>query len=78
MGYQKVSAYGVRHTIGGRTCLFLGEDGNYTQYDVSLEEARFLVDLLRNEEPIYLDPELKLISTSTEPIGEEEGGGRAG
>ena len=71
MGYQKVSVYGVRHTIGGQTCLFLGEAGKYFQYNVSVEEARFLVDLLRNE-PIYLDPELKLISTSTEPIGEGE------
>ena len=72
MGYQKVSVYGVRHTIGGQTSIFLGEDGKYSQYNVTLEEARFLVDLLRNEEPIYLDPDLRLISTSTEPIGEGE------
>ena len=72
MGYQKVSVYGVRHTIGGRTSVFLGEDGKYFQYEVTIEEARFLVDLLRNESPIYLDPELKLISTSTEPIAEGE------
>ena len=73
-GYQKVSVYGVRHTIGGKTSLFVGDAGKYFQYDVSLEEARFLVDLLRNEKPIYLDPQRRIISTSTEPIGEGEGG----
>lgn len=70
--YVNVDVYGVRHTIGEKTSLFLGHSGRYFEYTVTPEEARFLVDLLRNEKPIYHNPVRRAISTSTEPVGEGE------
>lgn len=70
--YELVTVYGVRHTIGGSTVIFLGQEGKFYQYEVPLDEARFLLDLLRNEKPIYINPLTRTLSTSTEPVGEAE------
>ena len=36
------------------------------------ENALFIADMLRNEKPIYWDPDTGRISTSDEPVGEAE------
>ena len=36
------------------------------------DEMHMLVDLLRNEKPIYFDTSSRLLSTSFEPVGEKE------
>jgi hypothetical protein len=36
------------------------------------EEMHMLVDILRNEKPLYFDTTSKLLSTSFEPAGEGE------
>lgn len=37
-----------------------------------LEKAVFLMDMLRNEKPIYYNPETSVIYTNEEPVGEKE------
>ena len=38
----------------------------------SVQELSFMVDLLRNEKPIYFDPDTKQLNTSLEEVGEGE------
>ena len=38
----------------------------------SVQELSFMVDLLRNEKPIYFDPNTKQLNTSLEEVGEGE------
>jgi hypothetical protein len=38
----------------------------------SVQELSFMVDLLRNEEPIYFNPDTKQLNTSLEEVGEGE------
>ena len=41
----------------------------------SPQEGQLLVDILRNEDPVYYDEEHELIMTGLEPVGEGEAGG---
>ena len=39
----------------------------------SAAEASLVLDMLRNEAPVYADPEHNLLTTGLEPAGEGEG-----
>lgn len=40
--------------------------------DVNAESFRIVVDILRNEKPVYGDHTTAAVTTQTEPTGEEE------
>lgn len=49
------------------------EDGENPHFDFHSErEANLLLDILRNEKPVYYDPKDEIIATGYEPVGEEE------
>ena len=41
--------------------------------DVNAESFRIVLDILRNEKPVYGDHTTAAVTTQTEPTGEEEG-----
>ena len=70
-----ITGYSIVHKIGGRTTLqFNLQDGSFAALtNLSVAEAGYLVDLLRNEKPVNFDPALKLVGFGTsEPVGEGE------
>jgi hypothetical protein len=49
------------------------EGGGYYKYDkLTPEKAHLLVDLLRNEKPIWIEKVSGLFQVAYEPVGEEE------
>ena len=48
-------------------------DGGSTKVHVdSAQEGTLLLDVLRNEKPVFFDPQNELIMTGMEPVGEGE------
>lgn len=45
--------------------------GEWSLRPVNADDARFLLDLLRNERPVYVDPK-GVIFTGHEPVGEQD------
>jgi len=76
MAIKTVSGYFIRHRIGdGKTFLTIHfTDGGFDLInDLALNEAGFLIDLLRNEKPLVYDTTDKVLATSQqEPVGEGE------
>ena len=47
--------------------------GDYTTMSISsMEELSLMVDMLRNEKPVWFHPTAKHVRTGAEPTGEEE------
>lgn len=44
-------------------------------FPLPANDALFIADMLRNEGPVYFDPESKAIASGKEEIGEGEGSG---
>jgi hypothetical protein len=65
---DRTMAVGIKYREGGTP------SGKLLTHTVSLSgsDATFLADLLRYEKPVYFDPNTGAISTSDEPLGEEE------
>jgi hypothetical protein len=76
MAWQQIVNYAIFHTIGGKVSIsvyFPGGSGNTAlMKNLTLEEARLVIDILRNEKPVYLDEAQGRISTGPEPVGEGE------
>lgn len=78
MGFRKISKYDFifrDKTEQPQIVLqYLGQDGKQCSDDMwpKPENATYVADMLRNEEPIYWDPKKRILSTSAEPVGEEE------
>lgn len=76
MAVKDVKGYFIRYTVGGaKTFLTIHfTDGGFEVINnLNVSEAGYLVDLLRNEKPLVLDTENKILSTSNqEPVGEGE------
>ena len=67
--------YAVRHNIGKSTqIIFIYTNGESDSVLVSsIEEAGFIIDLLRNEKPISYEKASNSLTTAEyEPIGENE------
>lgn len=78
MGMRQVSKYELTFDDANEqmriVLRFLGPEGGQNS-DIlwpKPENATYVADMLRNEKPIYWDPEKRIISTSAEPVGEEE------
>ncbi len=77
MARKRVTHYAVFHNIGKTSSIniYYQGGGADTIKNLSIEEASYIIDLLRNEKPISYDHSRKRLSTlHAEPIGEGEGG----
>ena len=75
MARKKVTHYAVFHNVGGASAINMYYDGGGadTVQNLSIEEAAYMIDLLRNEKPMSYDHSLRRLSTfSIEPVGENE------
>jgi hypothetical protein len=74
MPARLIKGYHVRHSIGQQSLIVLTYDGGeaVSLPAVSATEAHHLVDLLRNEKPIWYDAAKRELITSVEPVGEGE------
>ncbi|MEZ4383321.1 MAG: hypothetical protein R3A79_18475 [Nannocystaceae bacterium] len=75
MARKRVSSYAVFHDIKRTSSIvFYYEGGGAdTLADVSVDEAAYIIDLLRNESPITYDHSRRRLSTlNPEPVGEGE------
>ena len=75
---QKIMRYSVvyRHQNDAGMIHLIMEDGSGQHFNFhSTQEALLLLDILRNEKPVYYDYEHEIIATGFEKVGEEEGGG---
>jgi hypothetical protein len=72
---KTVSKYAVLHYRDGRTRINIYfTDGSWDYYyDLDPQRALLLVDLLRNEKPVYWTEGPDILWTGKEPVGEEEG-----
>jgi hypothetical protein len=75
MARRIVTNYAVFHNIGAASdIVFYYQGGGADSVSgIPFAEARYIVDLLRNEKPMSYDHALRRLSTWTaEPVGEEE------
>jgi hypothetical protein len=72
---KTISKYAVLHYKDGRTRINLYfTDGSWDYYwELDPARALLLVDLLRNEKPVYWTEPQNILWTGKEPVGEEEG-----
>jgi hypothetical protein len=75
MARKRLSQYAIFHNVGGLTDLavYYEAGGADTISGLSIPEAGYIIDFLRNEKPIDYDAVTKrFLSGAAEPIGEEE------
>ena len=72
MAYKEVEHYHL--TYQGRPIVWLRlKNENFLhQLEPPASDAIFVTDLLRNEKPVFFDPQSKVISSAAEEVGEEE------
>ncbi len=75
MTRKRITHYAIFHTVGSSTdmTLYYNDGKREVLSQLSIEEATYIIDLLRNEKPWDYDVESHmLMSADLEPIGEEE------
>ncbi|MBC8753907.1 hypothetical protein H2O64_04445 [Kordia sp. YSTF-M3] len=75
MARKKVTHYAVFYNVGETASVnvYYQGGGANTITNLSIDEASFVIDLLRNEKPMSYDHTRKRLSTwSVEPVGENE------
>lgn len=75
MATSKIEKYQMAWNAGKNegVLILLMEDGHtVNQHIDSAAEGMFLVDLLRNEDPVFYDATSDVILTGFEPVGEGE------
>jgi hypothetical protein len=72
MAYKEISKYSLTYSDHPAVWVTLiGE--NYSHLILPApSDAVFVADMLRNEKPVYYDPDRKVLSTHSEEVGEEE------
>ena len=76
--YKCASRYRLAYYSGGpkanktRIVVVLEDGTEYTYEDLSPDAAHHLVDLLRNERPIWINPRTGTFIVADEPIGSGE------
>ena len=72
MAMVEITAYSVywRGPAGvGEVRVNLVDDTSATLAELSADQVRMLVDLLRNEKPVYFDSEKETVFVAWEPVG---------
>ena len=75
MAYKEVKKYhiGWRHSDHtGTIKMFFAGSGEATAGALPYEDFWAMVDILRNEAPVYYDAAAKVLATHHEPVGEGE------
>ncbi|NVM27730.1 MAG: hypothetical protein HWN65_02720 [Candidatus Helarchaeota archaeon] len=75
MAIQKeIKEYALLHYKTGKTAvhLFFKDGSKETYADLDPARALLVVDILRNEKPVYWTAGPDILSTGKEPVGEEE------
>lgn len=75
MAMVEITAYSVywhAATKTGDVRVNLVDDTSHTLTDMSAPEVNMLVDLLRNEKPVYYSVERQVVFVAWEPVGEGE------
>lgn len=77
-GEVQVTHYRVEWTASTRACRVIlvasltGQE--YPLENLALHEMLALVDVLRNEKPLFFDPQTGVLRTANERVGESDGG----
>jgi hypothetical protein len=71
---KKVVKYVIQHIVKAKTRLVLHHPSGQPSIieDLSVNEASMIIDMLRNEQPVYYNPQNRLINTTEEWTGEGE------
>ncbi len=75
MAGKRVTHYKVFHNVGKTSSIFIYYKRGAPRgiNNLSIEEASYIIDLLRNEKPIWYDHDYRRFSTEKpEPVGENE------
>lgn len=75
MARKRVTHYAVFHNVGGTSEInvYYQGGGANTIRDIPIAEARYILDILRNEKPMDYDhSRRRLLSGALEPVGEGE------
>jgi hypothetical protein len=75
MAMVEITAYSVywhQDTKAGDVRVNLVDDTSHTLTGLSADEVHMLVDLLRNEKPVYYSVERQVVFVAWEPVGEGE------
>lgn len=76
--YRQATTYRVYHYYtgvhAGKTDIHVSVSGGggYSYRNLTPDRAHHLVDLLRNEKPIWIELDSGLFQVAHEPVGEEE------
>jgi hypothetical protein len=76
--YRRAETYRVFHFVTGQKAkttdvIVTVEDGGVYRYEgLSPERAHLIIDLLRNEDTIWIELESGLLQVAQEPVGEGE------
>ena len=76
MNAVKIDTYGFAvhpQTWAGTLVLTLEDGSKLSPRMQTLHDLAAMVDLLRNERPLYLDSDSGMICSTKEPVGEGEG-----
>ena len=75
-GYKRAKFYRVFHYAtgpkAGTTTIIVAVEGggSYWYRDLSPGRAHHIIDLLRNEDPVWVELESGMLQVSVEPVGE--------
>lgn len=76
MAWNEIKQYDVawRHMnhTGTISLIYAGQGGKQLD-NLTFEDFSAMIDLLRNESPMFYDEGQQLLATHHEPVGEEEG-----
>ena len=75
MARKRLTHYAVFHSVGGTTDLavYYEAGGADSVFGLSITEASYIIDILRNEKPMDYDAVTKrFMSGAMEPVGEGE------
>ena len=73
MAWQEITNYALSY-IQGTAIIYVTtkDNSNWQEVIMKPEHAAYVADILRNEKPVFYDPDFKKISTSDELVGEAE------
>jgi len=75
MARKRITHYAVFHNVGGTSSInvYYEVGGADTIRELPIAEARYLIDILRNEKPMDYDHDRRrFMSGAVEPVGEAE------
>jgi len=75
MARKRITHYAIFHNVGATSAInvYYQGGGASTISNLSIEEAHYLIDILRNEKPMDYDADRRrFLSGALEPVGEGE------